>query len=681
MCKPTYEELMARVAQLERELAGARGDPAPVLGDPGDQTEAHSIWNNDVGLAQAIVSSSICTSVVRATDGRFVEANEAFARLIGYPRAQIIGRTAVELGLWADIAQRQAMLDRVRAASGGAVKFRFRHATGEFRELLSVGAIIEFNDEPCVFGLHVDVTGHARAEAALRQSEEKFRSLFHNAGIGMFRTRADGSEILDMNDAFLAIFRRDRDEMLRHPSTIHWADPGEREEMLRRLRADGEVSSYACRMLTKAGDVRHCLTSVRLDREQGVLEGSILDVTEQRNAEAARLRLERQIQQGRRMEVMGQLAGGIAHDFNNILAGIVGLTDLCLHGASPNSTLQHNLQDIMVAAERAQQLIARILTFSRGAPEERRPVRLRALVEEVLALVRAGLTSAIEVRSEFGEFDPLVQVDPAQIHEVLLNLFTNAAHAMGKQGLLVVKLTEICVEQVLSGRLGMSPQGSYARIQVCDTGCGMTEEVGARMFEPFFTTKPPGEGTGLGLAVAYGAMRAHDGNIDVESVPGAGTTITLYLPLEHDQPGRSEEHAGGDPRGQERILVVDDEPLLARVVAESLNRLGYDTVYSVRAADALGVIKDDPAKFDLVVTDHTMPVMSGLQFARTVHQLRSDLPVILVSGYDTTMDSAAAEAAGIAVVLAKPFRATELARKVREVLDGADVREPGAFGA
>ena len=343
--------------------------------------------------------------------------------------------------------------------------------------------------------------------------------------------------------------------------------------------------------------------------------------------------------------------------------------DLCLDEAPPQSTLRENLQGITLAAERARQLTSRILTFSRGAVDERRPVRLRELIDEVLTLVRAGLPSSIEIRSDFEDFDPTALVDPSQVHDVVLNLCTNAAHAMGEKGVLSVELAPIHFEQGLSGRLGPSPPGDDARVTVRDTGCGMSEDVVDRMFEPFFTTKPVGEGTGLGLAVTYGAVKANDGNITVESAPGVGTAVTLYLPLKREPPQPLPSEVDVDPRGRERILVVDDEPLVGRVIAASLARRGYETKQFDNGFHALQVIREDQGCCDLVITDQTMPEMTGLELTASIHQLRSDLPVVLMSGYGAGVNAVAAAAAGIAALVEKPLPAVELARKVREVLD------------
>jgi PAS domain S-box-containing protein len=388
---------------------------------------------------------------------------------------------------------------------------------------------------------------------------------------------------------------------------------------------------------------------------------SVVDIT-------ARRRADEEVRRSQRLETIGVLAGGIAHDFNNILLGIVGHTELAMRGSGASPQIRDDLDQVLKAAGRGCQLVQRILAFSRETETARAPVRLENIAREVIQLLRASLPSTIEIRSEFDPQAPAVLADETQIHQVLMNLATNSAQAMAGGGALEIRLSRLAVGTDHESRHpGLRP-GAYARLVVSDTGVGMAPEVLEHAFEPFFTTKGPGEGTGLGLSVVHGIVTAHGGAIVIDSAPGRGTAITIDLPAHAAGAGEPAPRDRGEAeRGRIRILFVEDEETLATMQRRQLEYLGFDVTLRTSSLDALATFRSDPAAFDLMITDDTMPRMSGSALAEEVVRIRPDLPVLMVSGGDRS-GPGKPKPAGVRKVLRKPHTLDELEAAIREVL-------------
>jgi PAS domain S-box-containing protein len=395
----------------------------------------------------------------------------------------------------------------------------------------------------------------------------------------------------------------------------------------------------------------------------GRLQGMVLvfrDISERKQLEA-------QLRQAQKMEAIGTLAGGIAHDFNNILAAILGFSELASYEVPQASAVWDHLQNVLRAGKRAKELVQQILAFSRRTMAERRPVQLHPLIKETLTLLRASLPSTIEIKHSLATDVGTVLADPIQMHQVLMNLCANAQYVMRDTG----GVLEVCLEATEIDPLVACPDlkpGPYVRLTVRDTGPGITPEVLGRLFEPFFTTKRPGEGTGMGLAVVHGIVASHDGAIIVSSTPGQGATFELYLPrLEEaviDDP-HSEERI---PEGKGRILFVDDEDPVVRLSQEILERLGYEVVACGGSLEALQAFQEAPQHFDLVITDQTMPRMTGDMLAQALRHIRPDIPIILCTGFSYTINAEQAEALGIDAWLTKPWQTRDLAHTIRHVL-------------
>jgi PAS domain S-box-containing protein len=384
-----------------------------------------------------------------------------------------------------------------------------------------------------------------------------------------------------------------------------------------------------------------------------------------------RRQLESRLQQAQKMEAIGKLAGGIAHDFNNILAAIIGYTNLLQQDAADNVAAQSDIAEILKATERAKELVRQILTFSRQREQKRELIQLDTVVKEATKFLRASLPANLKIELNLAANTPAVLADPTQIYQVTMNLATNALHALeGRTGQLTINL-ESCEPDAAAIKLHPELKPiPYTRLVIADTGHGMEAQTMARIFEPFFTTKPVGKGTGLGLAVVYGIMQSHEGVITVESRVGVGTTFTLYFPAKCLPGGSTKAPLSqiAPGRGQ-RILVVDDEPTLTSVLRRLLTRLNYQVTCTNSAPEALRLFCENPGAFDLVITDLTMPEMNGLELGRQLHQLRSDLPIVLASGYTAELDAEKLAAAGINGVLDKPISLETLAGSLGRALN------------
>ena len=399
-----------------------------------------------------------------------------------------------------------------------------------------------------------------------------------------------------------------------------------------------------------------------------------LDVTKRKKAENEKMELELQLSQKQKMEAVGTLAGGIAHDFNNILAAMQGYLELSLDDLPGDSPVRNNLEQIMSCSNRATKLVKQILTFSRKDQEkqEKEPVQISSIVKEVLEMLRSSLPTTIKICRKIHADKSIVLADPTQIHQVLVNLCTNASHAMRQDGgLLEVSLTDADFES--ETRIGDEylSRGFYVKLSVSDSGCGMEKDVLERIFEPFFTTKKVNEGTGLGLSVVHGIIKSHGGAVTVSSEPGKGTTFDIFLPKIEDGAIEKPQLSESASRDKQVILLVDDEAMMVDVTGKILERLGFSVVAKTSSLDALETFQEKPDEFDLVITDQVMPNMTGTQLARKLISIRPDIPVILCSGFPENVDLEEVERIGIKKFIMKPIGRDTIAKIVRAVLDGS----------
>ncbi len=378
---------------------------------------------------------------------------------------------------------------------------------------------------------------------------------------------------------------------------------------------------------------------------------------------------EEQLHRSQKIEAIGRLAGGLAHDFNNVLYSIIGYTELTMDDMPEGSLAQKNLKEVFKAAMRAKDMVRQILVFSRKDDIQKKPVKIQPVVKDALKLLRSSIPATIEIRRSIDESCGPVLAASTQIHQVVMNLATNAYQAMQeKKGLLELTLME---EEIGSDdSVPELPPGTYLKLTVSDTGHGMNSEVMEKIFDPYFSTKGPGEGTGMGLAVVHGIVKSHGGNITVYSKVGEGTTFHVYLPLIETKPVESKTvPAGLTPTGTEHILFVDDEEPIVLMIQKILERLGYQVTSRTSSAEALEVFKAKPDEYDLVITDMTMPNMTGLELAPRLGEIRSDIPIIMCTGFNETIDEDKAKNMGILAYIMKPVLIDEIAKTIRKVLD------------
>jgi PAS domain S-box-containing protein len=393
------------------------------------------------------------------------------------------------------------------------------------------------------------------------------------------------------------------------------------------------------------------------------------DITEQKQAQEEKKNLEYQLQQAQKMEAIGTLAGGIAHDFNNILSVIIGYTELILMNAHIDTEVRQNLKEIFNASKHARDMVKQILAFSRQNKQERKPIQVAHIVKEALKMLRASLPSTISIQQNIEKNTGIIEADPTQIHQVLMNLCTNAAHAIDeKDGVLEISLANVDLDHPAATEFPDLYPGSFLKLSVSDTGNGIAPEALPHIFNPYFTTKEKGEGTGLGLAVVQGIIKSLNGAITVDSKVGEGSTFNVYLPTIKRELAEEEEMPKPLPMGYERILLVDDEQPLVEIGKQMLERLGYRVDTRTSSIEALNLFKANPDRFDLVITDIVMPNMSGDKLADEMMGIRPDIPIVLCTGYSEKFTRQHASDMGIECFLMKPLVMQDLAGTVRRAL-------------
>ena len=554
-----------------------------------------------------------------------------------------------------------------------SLALRAQLLVGERAEVLATRMTAELRKTEA--NLELDVAVRQRVEAALRESEERYRSLLENTAVGIYvdvggRFAYANRELVRILGASAA------SGILGREILPHIAPPVRAIVAERMTSGRGEATPLKeLQLINLQGrlvDVEASALPVVFDGQLAT-QVQVRDISDRKEAERGRASLEIQLHEAQKMEAIGTLAGGIAHDFNNILGAIVGYTELAMADAADPSAVRENLVQVERASRRARDLVRQILAFSRREEHSRRYLRLDSVVREILPLLRASLPAQMVIDAELADAAPSILADRTQVHQVLMNLATNALHAMlPAGGTLTLREAVVDLAHNPTRPVELSPR-RYVRLSVTDTGRGMDSAVLNRIFEPFFTTKGPGEGTGLGLAVVHGIMKSHEGAVTVRSRPGAGTTFELYFPARE-----GEEAVEALPvdasrlmlgRG-ERVLLVDDEATLTQLGARVLERLGYQVLAETDPMAALAALRAAPDRFDLLLTDLTMPTMSGLELLREVRQVRPDLPVVLATGYGGNLNQDQARALGVRELLFKPATVVSLGAAMRRALDG-----------
>ena len=394
------------------------------------------------------------------------------------------------------------------------------------------------------------------------------------------------------------------------------------------------------------------------------------DITHRKEAEAEKAKLEAQLRRAQKLETIGTLTGGIAHDFNNILTPIMGYTEMAMMDLGETSPLHADLQQVFNSAYRARELVEQILLFSKQEERERHPILLQSLVQEALKLLRPSIPTTVEIQQDIDHSCQAVRADATQMHQVLVNLCTNAWQAMENQvGTLTIELAQITLNKEEARLSPFLHEGEYARLSVKDTGTGIDLSTQERIFEPFFTTKSTDKGTGLGLSVVHGIVRSHRGDIFVDSIPGKGSTFQIFLPTASVPAPAKVSVSPQIHKGHERILVVDDDPVVGRLIRKMLSNMGYQVTLISNSLDALKAFEQEPNHYDLLVSDLTMPNLTGIHLADAVQKLRPGFPIIITTGHRESITKEIQSSNGIKRVISKPIVMKDFSLEIRKVLD------------
>ncbi len=601
-------------------------------------------------------------------DGEFLQVNRSLCDMLGYSEQELLD---LPWRVIADAEERDTGPEHFRRLLDGEVQVeqveqRYLHKNGhEVWVQMSSSLLRDPNGRPLYFVSQFrDVNQSKRAErdrvllvAAAEQSVESIVMINCDGIISYANLAFERTHDCRREDAIGQHFRLFLGDDSAEPLYLAlW------ESLSRGETWHGHISEK-----DRQGQPRELTTSISPIRDQA---GKVIHyVVTQRDVTQERV-MERQLRRAQKMEAIGTLAGGIAHDFNNILAAIIGYSEMVLFKIEKGSPIRHNLEQVLRASNRAKELVKQILAFSRQNEQELKPIQVGIIIKEALKLLRASLPTTIEIRQHLAVRNALVLADPVQVHQVVMNLCANAAHAMrASGGVLEVTLEEVELDvQAVEQHADLAP-GHYLCLTVKDSGHGMSPEIMARIFDPFFSTKIPGEGTGMGLSVVHGIVKGHGGTIEVASELRGGTTFQVYFPrLQSDTAPKSRllPHIA---RGNERILLVDDEEAVVDMGRQILTHLGYEVVALTSSEKAIELFNQDPSQFDLVITDQTMPRITGIELAREILGICPDMPVILCTGFSDSVTAEEARLEGIREYVLKPIVTVELANTIRNILD------------
>jgi PAS domain S-box-containing protein len=677
----------------------AKGKPLRMCGTHLDITErkqAEAALRDSEAKMRLLIEQSPLGVCINDLDGTFVSASPAYEKLIGYTEEELQKLTFFDITHPDDCPENRRLFQDMtfdQTVSFRMEKRYIRKDGSEIPVIVHAGPICDPSGSP-LFGLALveDITERKQAEAErerlLHDTAERVKELRCMYGVTeTIRTHETLEQIFTEVVALIPSgwhFPEATRARIRLDDQEYVSQSFDETEWQQRVDiiVSGEPRGTIEVFYTEAPRLFYCCPNVAewegfIKEEQELLDGiarALSEAIEHHEAEAEREKAEEQLRQAQKMEAIGTLAGGIAHDFNNILYSILGFTEMAAAEVDKHSPAREMLGEVEKAGRRASELVNQILAISRKQDKKLEPLLLQMVVKEAMGMLRGTLPSTIETIQHIDEDCGTVMADATEMHQIVLNLCTNAYHAMHDHGgILSIELKKVrLTESEADAHSDLRPT-QYARLDVADTGYGMEPETMLRIFEPYYTTKDTGEGTGLGLATVHGIVLGYGGAVTVESKIGEGTTFTVFFPLaaQADVPREKKEMEGAAQGRGESLLIIDDEEQLARLHRMALERLGYRVKSFTVAGEALEAFRSHPSAFDLVITDQTMPKMTGVELSEQILEIRSDIPIVLCTGHSDLIDERSARKMGIRAYLKKPIIARDLANTVRRLLDKA----------
>jgi two-component system cell cycle sensor histidine kinase/response regulator CckA len=642
-------------------------------------------------------------SISTLSDGRYVEVSDRFYSTSGYTREEVIGHTASDINIWVDQQDRERMVNILQTK--GEVKneeLRFRKKNGEIRFMLFSAGIIYISKVAHLLVVNVDITERKAeqetikrqneeliasneelsrsrnelmtAHQLLRQSEQKVSTAFHLAPVVLTLSRLSDGLYVEVSDYFLKISEYSREEIIGHTirEILLWENPDDRERVLNMLANGGQVIDEEIVFISKSGKHISTLFSCETIMLFNIphLISVAIDITERKRTEQEKKMLENQLQQAQKMESIGRLAGGIAHDFNNLLTVILGNIDLAKTCLDDKEDTIARLNQVVKAAQSAAQLTRHLLAFSRKEIIEPSVININEIIERTNKILTRLIGEDIKLKINLNSTGR-IKADPGQIEQIIMNIAVNARDAMPGGGTLIIGTEDIVLDSNYCKTHDYSNPGDYVMITMSDTGHGIDDETKKNIFEPFFTTKARGKGTGLGLAMVYGAVKQNRGMINVYSREDEGTTFKIYLPRTDE---KGDELLNRDepelmPQGNETILLVEDDDMVRNYASQILIKLGYNVFQHSCSEDAVAFVKSSPQHIHLLLTDVILTGMNGKALSITLKHIRPEIKTLFSSGYtaDIIAERGIIEK-GIAFI-GKPYSSIALAKKIREVLD------------
>ena len=654
-------------------LRDQNGNPNGIIGVTRDITERKrseaALIESEEKYKQLVRYAPTGIYEIDYEKGKIISANDVMCEFTGYTREELLSMNPFDL--LTEESQEQYNERIKRILSGEQVpesaEYKFRLKDGrEIWTLLNIKFMYEGGDIKGATVVAHDINDRKLMEEALRESEEKYRTVLEANPDPVVVYNIEG-KVTYFNPAFTRVFGWSLEERLEKKMDLFVPEDAWRETkiMIEKVLAGERFSGIETRRYNKKGEIIPVSISGAIYKDQnGNPIGSVINIrniTEQKKLEA-------QLQQAQKMESIGTLAGGIAHDFNNILGIILGNTELAIDDIPEWNPAKYYLEEIKIASLRSKDVVRQLLSFARKTKLEKKPTKIIPIVKESLKLLRSSIPTSIEIRQNIPKNVDTILADPTQINQVLINLCTNADHAMPDGGIIVVTLSNIEFDKDTAAQHPELNMGRYVNLTVSDTGHGISQEEIDRIFDPYFTTKEVGKGTGMGLAVIHGIVKEHNGMITVESELGKGTTFNTFFPAVEKEVILETETDEELPTGNERILFIDDEESLVKIGHQRLERLGYKVEATTSPIEALDLFRSKPDQYDLVITDLTMPKMTGDKLVKEILNMRPDIPIILCTGFNEKIDEKKAKAIGAADYIEKPIDKHDFAFKVWKVL-------------